>query len=88
MQAKHTATVLVVTVMAGLLFGISASNAREQGSLAETDLAQRLQPVESRVKRIEVAQVEDIVAKIARIPPKHVSVSDKSCCATLSATCA
>ena len=43
----------------------------------EAGAYQRLQPVESRVKRIEVAQVEDIVAKIARIPPKHVSVSDK-----------
>ena len=43
----------------------------------EAGAFQRLQPVESRVKRIEVAQVEDIVAKIARIPPKHVSVSDK-----------
>lgn len=29
------------------------------------------------MKRIEVAQVEDIVAKIARIPPKHVTTSDK-----------
>jgi ATP-dependent Clp protease ATP-binding subunit ClpA len=29
------------------------------------------------VKRIDVAQVEDIVAKIARIPPKHVTSSDK-----------
>ncbi|MDP1136434.1 ATP-dependent Clp protease ATP-binding subunit ClpA, partial [Klebsiella pneumoniae] len=38
---------------------------------------QRLQPVEKRVKRIDVPQVEDIVAKIARIPPKHVNSSDK-----------
>jgi hypothetical protein len=43
----------------------------------EAGAYQRLQPVEKRVKRIEVAQVEDIVAKIARIPPKHVTSSDK-----------
>src|SRR3546814_12838425 len=43
----------------------------------EAGAYQRLQPVEKRVKRIEVPQVEDIVAKIARIPPKHVSSSDK-----------
>src|SRR5471032_3057547 len=43
----------------------------------EAGAYQRLQPVEKRVKRIEVAQVEDIVAKIARIPPKHVNSSDK-----------
>ncbi|HAQ87291.1 MAG TPA: ATP-dependent Clp protease ATP-binding subunit ClpA, partial [Pseudomonas sp.] len=38
---------------------------------------QRLQPEDKRVSRIDVEQVEDIVAKIARIPPKHVSTSDK-----------
>nr|BFE95980.1 hypothetical protein GCM10020185_65160 [Pseudomonas brassicacearum subsp. brassicacearum] len=43
----------------------------------EAGAYQRLQPVEKRVKRIEVPQVEDIVAKIARIPPKHVTSSDK-----------
>ncbi len=43
----------------------------------EAGAYQRLQPEEKRAKRIEVAQVEDIVAKIARIPPKHVSSSDK-----------
>ncbi len=43
----------------------------------EAGAYQRLQPEEKRVKRIEVAQVEDIVAKIARIPPKHVTTSDK-----------
>ena len=46
---------------------------------------QRLQPEEKRVKRIEVAQVEDIVAKIARIPPKHVTTSDKELRATSNA---
>lgn len=43
----------------------------------EAGAYQRLQPEAIRLKRIEVAQVEDIVAKIARIPPKHVSSSDK-----------
>ena len=43
----------------------------------EAGAYQRLQPVEKRVKRIDVPQVEDIVAKIARIPPKHVTSSDK-----------
>ncbi|OLU17013.1 ATP-dependent Clp protease ATP-binding subunit ClpA [Pseudomonas sp. PA1(2017)] len=43
----------------------------------EAGAFQRLQPQEKRVKRIDVPQVEDIVAKIARIPPKHVSSSDK-----------
>src|SRR5690554_4157254 len=43
----------------------------------EAGAYQRLQPPEKRVKCIDVPQVEDIVAKIARIPPKHVSSSDK-----------
>ncbi|MDO8698586.1 MAG: AAA family ATPase, partial [Pseudomonas sp.] len=43
----------------------------------EAGAYQRLQPEASRLKLIDVAQVEDIVAKIARIPPKHVSSSDK-----------
>ncbi len=43
----------------------------------EAGAFQRLQPADKRVKRIEVPQVEDIVAKIARIPPKHVTSSDK-----------
>ena len=53
MQAKHTTTVLVVTVMAGLLFGISASNAREQGSLAETDLAGLVAQQQNAVVELE-----------------------------------
>ena len=36
----------------------------------------QLQPPAKRKKRIDVADVEAIVAKIARIPPKKVSVSD------------
>jgi len=43
----------------------------------EAGAYQRLQPEENRATRIDVAEVEDIVAKIARIPPKHVSSSDK-----------
>ncbi|MCJ8169085.1 ATP-dependent Clp protease ATP-binding subunit ClpA [Atopomonas sediminilitoris] len=43
----------------------------------EAGAFQRLQPLDKRLKRIEVAQVEDIVARIARIPPKSVSSSDK-----------
>lgn len=43
----------------------------------EAGAFQRLQPEERRVKLIDVPQIEDIVAKIARIPPKHVSSSDK-----------
>jgi ATP-dependent Clp protease ATP-binding subunit ClpA len=43
----------------------------------EAGAFQRLQPESKRVQRIDVAQVEDIVAKIARIPPKTVNTSDK-----------
>ncbi|TWH76819.1 ATP-dependent Clp protease ATP-binding subunit ClpA [Azomonas agilis] len=43
----------------------------------EAGAYQRLLPPELRAKVIDVPHVEDIVAKIARIPPKHVSTSDK-----------
>ena len=43
----------------------------------EAGAYQRLRPVEERADTIDVAEVEAIVAKIARIPPKHVSTSDK-----------
>ena len=36
----------------------------------------QLRPADKRKKRIDVADVETIVAKIARIPPKRVSTSD------------
>jgi ATP-dependent Clp protease ATP-binding subunit ClpA len=36
----------------------------------------QLRPADKRKKRIDVADVESIVAKIARIPPKRVSTSD------------
>ncbi|MGI3130725.1 ATP-dependent Clp protease ATP-binding subunit ClpA [Halopseudomonas pachastrellae] len=43
----------------------------------EAGAYQRLQLPENRPEYIDVAEVEAIVAKIARIPPKHVSSSDK-----------
>lgn len=43
----------------------------------EVGAYQRLQPPSKRKKVIGVADVEAIVAKIARIPPKTVSASDK-----------
>ncbi|MFK0571108.1 ATP-dependent Clp protease ATP-binding subunit ClpA [Endozoicomonas sp.] len=43
----------------------------------EAGAYQRLQPVENRKKVIDVGDVESIVAKMARIPPKSVSSSDK-----------
>ncbi|EIJ42555.1 ATP-dependent Clp protease ATP-binding subunit clpA [Beggiatoa alba B18LD] len=45
--------------------------------LDEAGAKQRLQPVSKRKKIINVADIEYIVAKIARIPPKNVSLSDK-----------
>ena len=44
---------------------------------------QRLRPEEERKHTIEVEDVEAIVAKIARIPPKSVSASDKQVLANL-----
>ena len=44
----------------------------------EAGAYQRLLPEELRKKVIDVEDVEAIVAKIARIPPKSVSASDKS----------
>lgn len=43
----------------------------------EAGAFQQLQPVSKRKKVVGVADVEAIVAKIARIPPKSVSASDK-----------
>ena len=37
----------------------------------------RLQPVEKRASSVTVTQIENIVARIARIPPKNVSLSDR-----------
>ena len=43
----------------------------------EAGAYQRLQPKESRAACIDVRQIEDVVAKIARIPARQVSSSDK-----------
>ncbi len=37
----------------------------------------RLQPVENREPSVTVTQIENVVARIARIPPKNVSLSDR-----------
>jgi ATP-dependent Clp protease ATP-binding subunit ClpA len=37
----------------------------------------RLQPVEHRASSVTVTQIENVVARIARIPPKNVSLSDR-----------
>ena len=37
----------------------------------------RLRPVESRETSVTVTQIENVVARIARIPPKSVSLSDR-----------
>jgi ATP-dependent Clp protease ATP-binding subunit ClpA len=37
----------------------------------------RLRPANERPQRVDVSQVEDVVARIARIPPKSVSASDR-----------
>ena len=49
----------------------------------EVGAAQMLVPVSKRRKTIGVKEVEDIVAKIARIPPKSVSTDDKTVLANL-----
>lgn len=37
----------------------------------------RLQPVEKRERAVTVSHIENVVARIARIPPKNVSLSDR-----------
>ncbi|MGB0468790.1 MAG: ATP-dependent Clp protease ATP-binding subunit ClpA [Pontibacterium sp.] len=49
----------------------------------EAGAYQRLLPEELRKKQIDVVDVETVVAKIARIPPKSVSASDKDLLAKL-----
>jgi ATP-dependent Clp protease ATP-binding subunit ClpA len=44
----------------------------------EAGARQRMLPAEERKKTIDVAEVEYIIAKMARIPAKQVSVSDKN----------
>lgn len=43
----------------------------------EAGASQRIAPVSRRKKLIGIVEIEDIVAKIARIPPKTVSTNDK-----------
>jgi ATP-dependent Clp protease ATP-binding subunit ClpA len=43
----------------------------------EAGARQRLKPVGERTDVVDVAQIEDVVARIARIPAKTVSASDK-----------
>ncbi len=49
----------------------------------EAGAYQRLQPLESRKQNIDVAEIEAIIAKIARIPAKTVSSSDLKVLETL-----
>ena len=51
----------------------------------EVGAFQRLQPPTKRKKQISVGDVEKMVAKIARIPPQQVSVSDKEALRSLDA---
>ena len=43
----------------------------------EAGAYQRLMPISKRKKKIGVTEIESVVAKIAHIPPKHVSSSDR-----------
>jgi ATP-dependent Clp protease ATP-binding subunit ClpA len=43
----------------------------------EAGAYQRLMPASKRKKKIGVTEIESVVAKIAHIPPKHVSSSDR-----------
>ena len=49
----------------------------------EAGAYQRLLPVSKRTKTIGVSEIEEVVAKIARIPPKSVSTNDKEALRTL-----
>ena len=49
----------------------------------EAGASLRLQPAETRPDRVTVSMIENIVAKMARIPPKSVSASDKDVLKTL-----
>ena len=49
----------------------------------EAGAAQRLVSPSKRKKKIGVVDIENVVAKIAHIPPKHVSTSDKTALAEL-----
>ncbi len=49
----------------------------------EAGAAQRIQPKSKQKKVIGKTEIEDIIAKIARIPPRSVSVDDRSALAKL-----
>ncbi len=49
----------------------------------EAGAAQRIRPKSKQKKIIGKAEIEDIIAKIARIPPRSVSVDDRSALAKL-----
>jgi len=49
----------------------------------EAGAAQRIQPKSKQKKIIGKTEIEDIIAKIARIPPRSVSVDDRSALAKL-----
>lgn len=49
----------------------------------EAGASLRLKPADEREERVTVTMVENIVAKMARIPPKSVSASDKDVLKTL-----
>ena len=49
----------------------------------EAGAAQRIQPKSKQKKVIGKAEIEDIIAKIARIPPRSVSMDDRSALAKL-----
>src|SRR5690606_11804437 len=52
----------------------------------EAGARQRLLPEDQRVERIGVTEIEQIVARMARIPEKQVAPPIAMCCATSTAT--
>src|SRR5438105_2118248 len=50
----------------------------------ESGALQRMQPADKRVTMIGVPEIEQVVAKIARIPPRSVSADDKSALKSLA----
>src|SRR5712672_1096128 len=52
--------------------------------LDEAGSLQRMQPQEKRVATIGVPEIEQVVAKIARIPPRSVSADDKTALKSLA----
>lgn len=49
----------------------------------EAGARERLKPAEDRVRQIDVNEIEEIVARMARIPPRQVSRSDRDALKTL-----